>query len=74
MKSPQHEPGGPRFRVSYARAGTIAGVSAILCATSLMAIPSANAAVPTFPDNLVVFPDRDFITIEGYQDLSLIHI
>lgn len=68
MKSPQHEPGGPRFRVSYGRAGTIAGVSAVLCATSLLAIPSANAAVPSFPDNLVVFPDRDFITIEGYQD------
>ncbi|MFL6027489.1 MAG: hypothetical protein ACJ72K_11165, partial [Friedmanniella sp.] len=28
----------------------------------------AAAAVPTFPDNVVVFPDRDFITIEGYQD------
>jgi hypothetical protein len=33
-----------------------------------MAIPPAAAAVPAFPDNLVVFPDRDFITIEGYQD------
>jgi hypothetical protein len=30
--------------------------------------PSATAAVPTFPDNLVVFPDRDFVTVEGYQD------
>ena len=28
----------------------------------------AAAAVPTAPDNVVVFPDRDFITIEGYQD------
>ncbi len=28
----------------------------------------ASAAVPTFPDNVVVFPDRDFVTIEGYQD------
>jgi hypothetical protein len=28
----------------------------------------AAAAVPAFPDNVVVFPDRDFITIEGYQD------
>jgi hypothetical protein len=28
----------------------------------------AAAAVPTFPDNVVVFPDRDFITVEGYQD------
>ncbi|WP_227497014.1 fibronectin type III domain-containing protein [Planctomonas psychrotolerans] len=33
-----------------------------------MAVPAASAAVPTFPDNLVVFPDRDFITVEGYQD------
>ncbi|WP_248762367.1 fibronectin type III domain-containing protein [Pseudarthrobacter sp. SSS035] len=33
-----------------------------------MAIPTANAAVPAFPNNLVVFPDRDFVTIEGYQD------
>jgi Fibronectin type III domain len=28
----------------------------------------ATAAVPTFPDNLVVFPDRDFISVEGFQD------
>jgi hypothetical protein len=28
----------------------------------------ASAAVPTFPDNLVVFPDRDFISVEGFQD------
>ncbi|WP_157970748.1 fibronectin type III domain-containing protein [Nakamurella deserti] len=28
----------------------------------------AQAAVPTYPDNVVVFPDRDFVTIEGYQD------
>jgi len=27
----------------------------------------ADAAVPTFPDNLVVFPDRDFVSVEGYQ-------
>jgi hypothetical protein len=27
----------------------------------------ASAAVPAFPDNLVVFPDRDFITVEGFQ-------
>jgi hypothetical protein len=28
----------------------------------------ADAAVPKFPDNVVVFPDRDFVTIEGYQN------
>jgi Fn3 associated/Fibronectin type III domain len=27
----------------------------------------AGAAVPVFPNNIAVFPDRDFITIEGYQ-------
>jgi hypothetical protein len=27
----------------------------------------ADAAPPAFPDNVVVFPDRDFVTIEGYQ-------
>ncbi|MCF3141448.1 fibronectin type III domain-containing protein [Paenarthrobacter sp. AR 02] len=68
MNEKLHAPGGPQFPRRYGRAGTIAGISAVLCATSLIAIPSANAAVPTFPDNLVVFPDRDFVTIEGYQD------
>jgi len=28
---------------------------------------SAVAAVPAFPDNLVAL-DRDFVTVEGYQD------
>ncbi|WP_088288784.1 fibronectin type III domain-containing protein [Kineosporia sp. A_224] len=28
---------------------------------------SASAAVPTFPDNIVVFPDRDFISVDGFD-------
>jgi hypothetical protein len=28
----------------------------------------ATAAPPAFPDNIVVFPDRDFVTVEGFQD------
>ena len=28
----------------------------------------AQGAVPSFPDNIVVFPDRELVTIEGYQD------
>jgi hypothetical protein len=69
MKTPLSEPGKPRFRIhSYGRAGIVTSVSAVLCATSLLAIPTANAAVPEFPNNVVVFPDRDFVTIEGYQD------
>ncbi len=27
----------------------------------------ASAAVPSFPDNLVVFPDRDFVSVEGFE-------
>ncbi len=69
MKNGLHEPGESRFRVpSLGKAGIIGSVSAVLCATSLLAIPTANAAVPAFPNNVVVFPDRDFVTIEGYQD------
>ncbi len=69
MKTALHEPGEPRFHAQrLGRAGIIGSVSAVLCATSLLAIPTANAAVPVFPDNLVVFPDRDFVTIEGYQN------
>ncbi|MFJ4268387.1 fibronectin type III domain-containing protein [Paenarthrobacter nicotinovorans] len=67
MNAKQHRPGVPRTRIG-GRAGTVAAVSAVLCASSLWAIPAASAAVPAFPDNLVVFPDRDFITVEGYQD------
>ncbi len=52
----------------HGRAGIIATLATVLCTTSLLAIPTANAAVPAAPDNLVVFPDRDFVTIEGYQD------
>ncbi|WP_104140259.1 fibronectin type III domain-containing protein [Arthrobacter sp. ZGTC131] len=69
MKSAQYEPGAHTFRPPGARrAGIIATVSAVICSTSMFAIPAANAAVPSFPDNIVVFPDRDFVTIEGYQD------
>ena len=47
----------------------VAGLVATgLASTSLLTPGLAAAAVPTFPDNVVVFPDRDFVTIEGYQD------
>jgi Fibronectin type III domain/Chitobiase/beta-hexosaminidase C-terminal domain len=41
---------------------TTTGLAAVLAAES------ASAAVPSFPNNLVVFPNRDFVTVEGYQD------
>ena len=39
----------------------LAGVSTILVMT-------ATAAPPSFPNNLIVFPDRDFLSAEGFQD------
>jgi hypothetical protein len=42
----------------------VAGVAAVGAAGTI----AATAAVPAFPDNLVVFPDRDFISIEGFQN------
>ncbi len=52
-----------------ARRATVAVlVASGLVGSSLLMPGLAAAAVPTFPDNLVVFPDRDFITVEGYQD------
>ncbi|MFE4835389.1 fibronectin type III domain-containing protein [Arthrobacter sp. NPDC056691] len=69
MKSAQSEPGAHTSRLPGARrAGVFATVSAVICSTSMFAIPAASAAVPTFPDNIVVFPNRDFVTIEGYQN------
>jgi hypothetical protein len=41
----------------------ITGVAATGAAGAIV----ADAAPPAFPNNVVVFPDRDFVTIEGYQ-------
>lgn len=50
-------------RIALATTGAlIAGAGMFVGATS------AAAAVPTFPDNLAVFPDRDFVSIEGYSE------
>lgn len=35
-------------------------------AAGVLTAGSASAAVPTFPDNLLVFPNRDFISVQGY--------
>jgi Fn3 associated/Fibronectin type III domain len=42
--------------------------SALFIAGMSLLASAAFAAVPTFPDNIVVFPNRDFITVEGFQD------
>lgn len=65
----------PRFRepVRQPHAGrrrlcTAAVAIGLVCSTSILVPSAAVAAVPTFPDNIVVFPDRDFVTFEGFQD------
>ncbi|BFU42633.1 fibronectin type III domain-containing protein [Krasilnikovia sp. MM14-A1004] len=48
---------------------TVAAVLAAAAGVTVMSGGAAAAAgLPVFPDNLVIFPDRDFITVEGYQD------
>lgn len=40
---------------------------AVLAALTL-AIPALAATPPVFPNNIVVFPERDFLALEGYED------
>ena len=47
------------------RAALGVGATAGLAATTLVMVGPASAAVPVFPNNVVVFPDRDFVSIEG---------
>lgn len=55
---------GPR----RARTALVAVTAASLAAGSLLAAQSASAAIPKFPNNVVVFPDRDFVSVEGYSE------
>jgi hypothetical protein len=41
---------------------------AALALSPLIVVQPAEAAVPTFPNNVVVFPNRDFVSIEGYAE------
>jgi hypothetical protein len=59
----------PDERPRGRRRAVVAGLVATGLISSSLILPGiAAAAVPTFPDNVVVFPDRDFVTVEGYQD------
>ncbi len=51
-----------------ARTRVFAAAVAAMAATAGTGAIVAGAAVPAFPNNVVVFPDRDFVSIEGYQD------
>jgi hypothetical protein len=56
---------GRRWLNRRVTATVVAGIAAGGVATAAIV---ADAAVPTFPNNIVVFPDRDFVSVEGYQD------
>lgn len=43
-------------------------ITATLASASALTAPGAFAAVPLFPDNILVFPNRDFVSIDGYAD------
>jgi hypothetical protein len=55
-------------RSRWSRAALVAALAVSLSGGAVLTASSASAAVPSFPDNVVVFPNRDFVTIEGYQD------
>src|SRR3712207_5724942 len=38
-----------------------------LLASVALAIPALAATPPIFPNNIVVFPERDFVVLEGYE-------
>jgi hypothetical protein len=50
------------------RAGLAVGTAVGLAVSTLATMSPASAAVPKFPNNVVVFPNRDFVSIEGYAD------
>lgn len=58
----------------FARGGgrgkrTAAGlvISGMVISASVAPV-TAHAAVPAFPDNITIFPDRDFVSIDGFSE------
>ncbi len=47
--------------------GATAALGLALTPMLMLAAPAA-AAVPAFPNNVVVFPNRDFVSLEGYSE------
>ncbi|MCW2581225.1 MAG: hypothetical protein JWQ53_15 [Klenkia sp.] len=66
-------PTRPRAVPGPSRRRTATLVLAVLAAATVPGVlgaPAALAAVPTFPDNIVVFPDRDMVSLEGFPTAS----
>ena len=62
----------PPARKRSVRAVTKAALIGVAAAgITVVAVPAAQAATPpVFPHNVVVFPQRDFVSIEGYDQLA----
>jgi len=62
----------PPARKRSVRAVTQAALIGVAAAgITVVAVPAAQAATPpAFPHNVVVFPQRDFVSIEGYDQLA----
>lgn len=56
-----------RSRRRVLRRSLVAITAAALGLSPLVFTEAASAVTPTFPDNIVVFPDRDFVSVEGYE-------
>src|SRR3954452_5960782 len=58
---------GSRLRGPRAGRGALTGGLAVALAVSAVVLaPAASAALPHFPDNIVVYPDRDMVSLEGF--------
>ena len=55
--------GGVKARRLFASA-----MAAVMLAGTVMSGQAAAATPPVFPNNIVIFPERDFLSLEGYQD------
>src|SRR4051794_26130496 len=58
---------GPERPGARARRGLLLGGLAVTLAAAAGGLaPAASAAVPKSPDNIVVYPDRDGVSLEGF--------
>jgi hypothetical protein len=57
-----------RRRTSPRAVVSAVSIAALTAAGLVITAGTASAGVPTFPNNIVVFPDRDFVSVEGYND------
>jgi len=65
-----HSPREGRGRFRLGRRATFVEIIAGVAGIATVCILVGSAAVPTFPNNIAVFPDRDFVSIEGYEQYA----